>query len=156
MKIFKYNFDLCLPWHDARLHGLASWAPCSLRRQGPVQVRDRSISPSPQVVLQADHEPQCDQPICNWFPYMSWAKNFTLILQMDIIVQELNHSFKLYKINGELYNTNFHFLFRSSSCHHRLRGLLYIKVGLWLQGLMGRAPLMLLVGPIDFSPLLFL
>ena len=60
-----------IPSQEAKLHGLASCAPCSFARQAPMHVRDRSISPSPQVVLQIVHELQCDQPILNSLPYIS-------------------------------------------------------------------------------------
>ena len=58
-----------------------SYAPFSLSTQGAVHARDRTISPFPQVLLQADQELQLDHPIFDTVLY-----TFGPIYENNIIV----------------------------------------------------------------------
>ena len=51
-----------IPKHDTTKQFFDSYPPFSLSTQGAVHVRDRTISPFPQVLLQVDQELQLDHP----------------------------------------------------------------------------------------------
>ena len=76
------NFEAnSIPKHDTTKQFFDSYPPFSLSTQGAMHIRDRTISPFPHVLLQADQEPQLDHPIFDMVLY-----TFGPIYEYEMIV----------------------------------------------------------------------